>query len=241
MYKIYLVAVEDLKNNKIKNLIFFFIILGQGLISAASVYFMPELLAGTGIPAKYLPEASAEMAFSESLENLFLMGTLIVILMTMQIFASDIELGTIYFTLSRPIKRYEYILGNLISKFIVLSVTLIVSIMGFYIYSGVLFGTLPKVKVTEAILTFILLFLFVTTVTAMLSTRVTSLTSALLTLLVILAFWYIPSIIHDLRIYSPFYLQEFEILEELEALLYSIFWILGFILISIVGFQKRDL
>ena len=55
MNKIILIAKDDIQNDLRKYLLLLFVFCAQGILSAAAIYVLPELLKAEGIPVEFFP------------------------------------------------------------------------------------------------------------------------------------------------------------------------------------------
>ncbi|MHA2248057.1 MAG: ABC transporter permease [Candidatus Hodarchaeales archaeon] len=251
MHKMVEIARGDVQNNILKFFVLFFIFTIQGMFSAATILLLPALLESQGVPPGIFPDPTAELALVEALQNLVMIGFIVIALMTMQVFAAEIENGTVYYSLARPVKRYEYILGKIAARMFTVGLVITFSIIATWAYTGFLFNDeLPRVNLFEIMLPFILLFLFVVALTAFFSTRLSTLNSGLAAITVTAFFWVLPGIAWDFSEISPFYLTNryteiitggFSLADELQAVFITLGWITALVIAAIMSFEKRDL
>ncbi|MHA1167372.1 MAG: ABC transporter permease [Candidatus Hodarchaeales archaeon] len=251
MKKIFDIIKLEIQNDMVKYLVLLLVFTGQGILTAATTVFLPEILEINGIPSELLPEPSFSMAVAEGLENLILFGAITIILISMSIFASEIESGTIYYSLSRPVNRYEFVIGKISAKMLAITVITLISIIILWIYAGFVFGEIGQFSgIIDVIIPFLLLFLFLIALTSLFSTRLSTTSSGMASILSIAVFFTLPGILYDIAEISPFYLagrfkelmeRSIVITDELLAVFISITWIIVLTAGAVYSFQKRDI
>ncbi|MFW9990717.1 MAG: ABC transporter permease subunit [Candidatus Odinarchaeota archaeon] len=251
MHKMVEIARLEIQNDLVKYAILFFIFVGQGMFSAMTVLLLPVLLESNGIPPGIFPEPTAEMALIEALENTTLLGFIVVALVTMQVFATEIESGTVFYSLVRPIKRYEYVIGKIAARMAAVGAIIALSITIIWVYTGFLFGgDLPDVNLLDVVIPFLLLFLFIVALTSLFSTRLSVLSSGLTAIFIGAVLLALPGILWQFGELSPFYLVNkysdivfggLSVLEEPLAIIIALGWIMSLTAGAVISFQKRDL
>lgn len=250
MNKIYNIIREDFESEKIKYYILACISIGQSLFTVLTQYFLPEILSANGIPPDLLPEPSALTAIADSFDNFIIIGMILFILTSMSIFSNDRENGVIYYSLSRPIERYEYTIGKMLTKFIVVSVITTSSVFLVIFYSEFIFKqNIDTIDYFSLIVAFILLHSFFISVTSLLSSRISSINSGLISLSIGLVIFAISAMISDIAFLSPFYLAgkynlmlsgEFNLFNELNAIISIIVLIISTIFLTVLSNQKME-
>ncbi|MFX0013316.1 MAG: ABC transporter permease subunit [Promethearchaeota archaeon] len=251
MFKMIETAKLDIQNDIVKYLILLFIFIGQGMLSAVTILLLPMFLESNGIPPGILPKPTAELALIEALENTTLIGFIVVSLITMSIFAGEIESGTVYYHLVHPIKRYEYVIGKIAARMAIIGFIMVLSISVTWLYTGFLFGgDFPNLNLFNVIIPFLLLFFFITALTSLFSTRLSVLNSGLASIFLGAVFFALPGILWQFGELSPFYLVnkyseivigDLSLSDEVSGIIISLGWIISLTIGAVISFHKRDL
>ncbi len=222
------------------------------IVAIISTFYIDELMSLLGFE-NFPPlfEPSATVAFLDFLGDQVLFGLLIMSLGTMGVFASEIESGSISYSLTRPISRKAYTASRVTARVLALTAPLILgSIIG-WIYMSLMFEQLPLEILFVAILPIVILFLYMGFLTAFFSSRFSSLNAGLITIFILilqstLAF------LEPLEFLSPFALSniwsevlingklEFTI-EILGKFLGLISWTIISFVATLISMDRRDL
>lgn len=166
-------------NEKTKFLILCFLFVFQVLSSILSVFYMEELLTLFGFEfLDPIPPTSEAVFLDFFTDNLFF-GILLMSLGSMNIFAGEIENGSISYSLARPISRTDYSIAKLIARLSALILPLGIASMIGWVYMALVFEIFPIERLFWSLLILVLLYAYLGIVTSTLSTRVSTLTTGL--------------------------------------------------------------
>jgi len=199
---------HDLWNEKLKFLILFLLFTFQVLASIISIFYLEELLTLFSLDFINPTPSSGAAAFLDYFADQFFFGILIISLGTMNVFASEIENGSICFSLTRPISRSEYTISRLTARLIGLILPFLLATFVGWVYMGLFFELFPITTLLFAIIPLVLLFIYVGVVTSVLSSRTSSLTAGLATIAIIIVQFTI-SAFKPIELLSPFTLASF--------------------------------
>lgn len=241
---------HDLWNEKLKFLILFLLFTFQVLTSIISIFYLEELLTLFGLDFINPTPPSGAAAFLDYFADQFFFGILIISLGTMNVFASEIEAGSICFSLTRPISRAEYTCSRLSARLIGLILPFLIATLIGWIYMGLFFESFPLNTLLFALIPFILLFIYIGVLTSVLSSRTSSLTAGLGTIAIIIVQFTI-SAFKPIELLSPFTLASFwtEILsssvsfdlDHFLKLVCLIIWSSILLILTIYSMKTRDL
>lgn len=170
---------NDLWDERFKFIILFFLFVFQVISSIISIFYMEELLGLFGLDFINPVPPTGEAAFLDFFGDQLLFGIIIIALGSMSIFASNIENGSISFSLARPISRSEYALARITARIIALVTPFFIATFVGWVYMGITFEVLPLEKLFCALIPLGLLFIYLGVTTSALSTRTSALTAGL--------------------------------------------------------------
>lgn len=133
-----------------------------GLISPLTAKYLPEILRGAAGSVKIiLPPPQAADAVDQFLKNVGSNGIFVAILLAMGMVAREKERGTVAFVLAKPITRQAFLAAKLVGLLVTLGAGVLVAAVADYIYTALLFKSLPLVGfIACAFLTLLLLAVF---------------------------------------------------------------------------------
>ena len=170
---------SNLWDERYKFLILLIIFVFQVISSIVSVLYMEELFTLFGFDFISPIPPTGEAAFLDFFGDQLLFGIIIMTLGTMNIFASDIENGSICFSLSRPISRSQYASAKMIARISALVTPFIIASFIGWIYMGIIFEVFPFENLLWAIIPLVLFFIYLGVSTSALSTRTSALTAGM--------------------------------------------------------------
>lgn len=194
---------NDLWDERIKFVILFFLFMFQVISSIISIFYMEELFALFGFDFIIPVPPTGEAAFQDFFGDQLLFGIIIMALGTMGIFASNIENGSISFSLARPISRSEYALARILARIMALVTPFFIASFIGWIYMGIFFDVLPLEKLLWSLIPLGLLFIYFGVITSALSTRTSALTAGLIAIGIFIVQFTI-SAFAPLELLSPF-------------------------------------
>jgi ABC-type transport system involved in multi-copper enzyme maturation permease subunit len=145
---------------------------------------------------------SGEAAFHDFFADQLFFGMLIMALGTMSIFATEIENGSIIFSLSRPISRSEYTTAKIFARVIALVIPFVVASLIGWIYMAIIFEVFPLDRLIWTLLPLIFLFTYLGVLTCFLSTKISTITAGLSAIAIIIVQFAI-SAFEPLELLSP--------------------------------------
>ncbi|UCG02874.1 MAG: ABC transporter permease subunit [Candidatus Heimdallarchaeota archaeon] len=240
---------SSLWDERYKFMILLIIFVFQVLSSIISIFYMEELLALFEFDFINPIPPTGEAAFQDFFGDQFFFGIIIMTLGTMTIFASDIENGSISFSLSRPISRTHYASAKMIARISALVTPFIIASLVGWVYMGITFEIFPFERFLWALLPLGLFFIYLGVTTSALSTRTSTLTAGLVAIGIFIIQFTI-SAFEPLELLSPFTfsnlwvetLSNSNITQEIIA---KICLLIGWILIptglTLFSFKTRDL
>lgn len=240
---------SNLWDERYKFMILLIIFVFQVLSSIISVFYMEELLTLFGFDFISPIPPTGEAAFLDFFGDQLLFGIIIMALGTMNIFASDIENGSISFSLSRPISRSQYASAKIMARIGALITPFFIASFIGWIYMGIVFEVLPFETLLWALLPLGLFFIYLGVTTSALSTRTSALTAGLIAIGIFIIQFTI-SAFEPLELLSPFTFANvwIELLSNSnmnQKIITKIGLLAGWILIpaglAIFSFKTRDL
>ena len=116
-----------------------------GMLSPVLAKYMPQLLAlipGADQFAGLVPQPTILDAITQYVKNLGQFGLLLALLLTMGAVANEREKGSAALMLVKPLPRVTFILAKFLALALSFSVAVLISALGAYYYTLVLFGAL---------------------------------------------------------------------------------------------------
>jgi ABC-2 type transport system permease protein len=120
-----------------------FLIFGMG--SPLVAKFTPQILSsieGAEMFADLIPEPTAGDAMVQYVENLSQFGFILVVLLAMGVVVGEKERKTVPMILSKPMPRWAFITSKFFSQFLMYLLMFVLSSLGAYYYTLILFGSL---------------------------------------------------------------------------------------------------
>ncbi|MFX0125923.1 MAG: ABC transporter permease subunit [Candidatus Hodarchaeota archaeon] len=240
---------SNLWDERYKFMILLIIFVFQVLSSIISIFYMEELLTLFGFDFISPVPPTGEAAFLDFFGDQFLFGIIIITLGTMNIFASDIENGSISYSLSRPISRSQFASAKMMARISALITPFIIASFLGWIYMGIVFEVIPFEKVLWAVLPLGLFFIYLGVTTSALSTRVSALIAGLIAIGIFIIQFTI-SAFEPLELLSPFTFVNIwiDLLSNSKVnrdIIINIGLLIGWILLptrlAIYSFKTRDL
>jgi len=249
-YSFFVQFKHDLWGDRLKlmllSLLFFF----QIIMSIIGTFYMQDLLKLFDFELMNPITPSGEVAFADFFSDVFLFGILIASLGTMNLFAGDIETGSISYSLSRPIKCEDYSIAKISSRLITLIVPFIIASFAGWFYLLFFFTEIPLINLIWTLIPIALFYSYIGIVTSLLSTRFSSLTAGF-SAIVIFVIQFAISAFKPLELLSPFTcvafwpkllynnssLNSWEVIFNLGMI--SI-WILIPLILTILSMRRRD-
>lgn len=152
------------------------VLLVMGLLGPLSAKYLPVILANmANVPeglAEVMPKPDAAMALTEYMDNLVQFGVILAILVPMAAVVGEKAGGTAGVTLSKPVKRWSFLLAKFVAHGVTFSVGILAAAVGGYYYTGVLFEWPPIGRFLAAnalVLVYLLVFVAFTVLTSTLA------------------------------------------------------------------------
>ncbi|WP_455464036.1 ABC transporter permease subunit [Candidatus Hodarchaeum mangrovi] len=177
LHSFYVQFKNDLCADRLKLMLLSFLFFFQIIMSIIGTFYMQDLLKLFGIELLNPITPSGEVALADFFSDVFLFGIIIASLGTMNIFAGDIESGSINYSLSRPITREDYSIAKIFSRLITLIVPFIIASFFGWFYLLFFFTEIPLINLVWTLIPIALFYSYIGVVTSLLSTRFTSLTA----------------------------------------------------------------
>jgi ABC-2 type transport system permease protein len=116
-----------------------------GMISPLTAYFLPEMM--KSIPgaeqfAALIPVATGGDAMMQYIKNISQFGFILALLLGMGVVAGEKESGTASLVLSKPMTRWAFVASKLAAQLILYTAGFVIALLGCYIYTVALFGSL---------------------------------------------------------------------------------------------------
>ncbi|MFX0199602.1 MAG: ABC transporter permease [Candidatus Hodarchaeota archaeon] len=163
--------VKELKETKIKFLVASLSFLFLGVLGILLIYMLPALMP----PEMVIPiQYSAQEAYQTSIGDILQIGTLIVILLSMDAIAGERERKTLELLLIKPVSRGSIVISKFISRSLIILVAVLGAAIPTWAYTTYLFGELSLRAAILTALTITLLLVFVCGITITFSILVKS-------------------------------------------------------------------
>jgi ABC-type transport system involved in multi-copper enzyme maturation permease subunit len=243
---------NDLIDDKFKFILLTALFTILSITAIITTFYMDTIMRLLGFedfPVIVTPSARA--AFLDFLGDQIFFGLLIMSLGSMGVLASEIESGTINFSLTRPISRRAYTSSRVLARSLALTVPfLLASIFG-WIYLNIAFEELPLDVFLGTLFPILILYLYMGFLTGLLSSRLSIMNTGLFTI-AILIIQFTLSVFEPLELLSPFSLanvwidilaqSSLQITAEIfRKLFFLIAWMVIPLIATLYSMEKRDL
>jgi len=145
-----------------------------------------------------------KMTIDLGLASISIFGTLIAIFIGIGLVYKEIDRRTIYTIISKPVRRYQFLLGKFLGLLLTIAVNLGIMVIGFI---GVLYfiGSRPSSAIFAAILLIYVELMVITAIAMLFSTFTTPILSAIFTL----SFYVMGHLVRDMRYFAAHTRDEF--------------------------------
>lgn len=118
-----------------------------GAIAPVTTRYLPDIIKAFA-PAGFVvdvPEQGIADVLDQFLKNMVQFGALAAILVTMGVVANEKERGTAAFVLAKPVTRVAFLSAKVVALGMLFGVAVALAVAGAWLYTGLLFTTVPVV------------------------------------------------------------------------------------------------
>jgi len=243
---------NDIYDEKFKFLLLTVLFTSLSITAIITTFYMDEIMNLLGFGNfPLLVEPIAANAFLDFFGDQVFFGLLIMSLGSMGVLASDLESGSISYSLTRPISRSAYTFSKVISRISALTLPFILSAVIGWIYVGIMFDTLPLHILIGSLIPLVILYAYMGFLASFFSSRGSPINAGFITIAILIVQFTL-SVFEPLELLSPFALSGFWAsilanpafewsLEILSKLFFLAIWAIIPLIGTIYSMNKRDI